>query len=197
MNNIQKGLGGLAISISMIIGSVVLVEGGYSDHPEDTGGPTRYGITEKVARANGYEGSMDELPLLVAESIYQTTYVVNPSYDKVMSLSKPVAHKLIDTGVNVGTKRASVWFQASLNALNRNGKDYPKIAEDGDIGPATLAAYSSLQTIRGSAKACSLVLKLVDVQQGNHYLNLTKHRSFTVGWIDNRIQNIPISDCNE
>jgi lysozyme family protein len=32
---------------------VIMVEGGYSDHPSDTGGKTQFGITEAVARANG------------------------------------------------------------------------------------------------------------------------------------------------
>ena len=31
-------------------------EGGFVDHPKDPGGSTRYGITQRVARANGYEG---------------------------------------------------------------------------------------------------------------------------------------------
>ena len=38
-------------------------EGGFVDHPSDPGGATRYGITERVARANGYTGSMREFPL--------------------------------------------------------------------------------------------------------------------------------------
>ena len=29
-------------------------EGGFVDHPKDPGGSTRYGITQRVARANGH-----------------------------------------------------------------------------------------------------------------------------------------------
>ena len=49
---------------------VVLIEGGYSDNPLDSGGKTKYGITEAVARAYGYTGEMRDLPLSVARAIY-------------------------------------------------------------------------------------------------------------------------------
>jgi len=36
-----------------LIDRVIGVEGGYADHPADRGGPTRWGITQAVARAYG------------------------------------------------------------------------------------------------------------------------------------------------
>jgi hypothetical protein len=42
-------------------------EGDYSDHKDDPGGKTRYGITEAVAREVGYRGDMRELPLDLAQ----------------------------------------------------------------------------------------------------------------------------------
>ena len=41
-------------------------EGGYSDHPADPGGKTRFGITEAVAHEVGYRGDMRELRDLLA-----------------------------------------------------------------------------------------------------------------------------------
>lgn len=38
------------------------IEGEYSDHPSDSGGKTRYGITEAKARAWGYDGPMSARP---------------------------------------------------------------------------------------------------------------------------------------
>jgi lysozyme family protein len=32
------------------------------DHPADIGGPTRWGITQAVARRHGYTGEMHALP---------------------------------------------------------------------------------------------------------------------------------------
>ena len=49
-------------------------EGGYSNHPADPGGKTRYGITEAVAREVGYRGNMNELPLELAQRIYKEKY---------------------------------------------------------------------------------------------------------------------------
>lgn len=49
-------------------------EGGYSDHPADTGGRTMWGITESVARAHGYEGDMRDLPQSVAMQIAHDSY---------------------------------------------------------------------------------------------------------------------------
>ncbi len=44
-------------------------EGGFSDHPDDPGGKTRFGVTEAVARRVGYKGEMRELPLDLAKQI--------------------------------------------------------------------------------------------------------------------------------
>jgi lysozyme family protein len=45
-------------------------EGGYSDRGADRGGPTRWGITEKLARAKGYTGDMKDFPLESAKAVY-------------------------------------------------------------------------------------------------------------------------------
>ena len=49
-------------------------EGGFSDHPSDPGGATRYGITQRVARLNGYIGDMRELPIDKAKDIARREY---------------------------------------------------------------------------------------------------------------------------
>ena len=40
--------------IGAILASVIYLEGGYTDDPDDPGGKTKYGITERVAREYGY-----------------------------------------------------------------------------------------------------------------------------------------------
>ena len=54
-----KSVGAVVLAI---IGTVFALEGGYSDNPADPGGKTNHGVTEQVARANGYQGDMKALP---------------------------------------------------------------------------------------------------------------------------------------
>lgn len=177
-----------------ILAGVFAIEGGFVDHPDDPGGATNHGITEQVARANGYQGDMRELPKEFAEQVYVGQYVAAPGFDKVIAMSPAVGEKLVDAGINAGPGRAARWYQQALNQLSRGGADYPQVGADGQIGPKTLAAYQALERKRGRLKACELVLKLVDAQQGAHYMSLNKP-AFIVGWADHRLGNVPLARC--
>ncbi|NEU35504.1 hypothetical protein GN156_33150, partial [bacterium LRH843] len=85
--------------------------GGYVNNPADRGGPTKYGITESVARANGFKGNMKELPLDLAKAIYKKQYWTAPCFDLVNSISSTIAEELLDTGVNCGTGFAKPLLQ--------------------------------------------------------------------------------------
>jgi lysozyme family protein len=67
--------------IDQLIDDLITREGGYSNHPADRGGPTRYGITEAVARAHGYTGPMSLLPRDEAAAINRRLYWLRPRYD--------------------------------------------------------------------------------------------------------------------
>ena len=45
------------MDVEELIDELIEREGGYANHPADRGGPTRFGITEAVARAHGYARS--------------------------------------------------------------------------------------------------------------------------------------------
>ena len=62
------------MDIAALIDEVIAREGGYGHHPADRGGATNFGITEAVARANGYAGDMRRLPRAFAETIYRRLY---------------------------------------------------------------------------------------------------------------------------
>lgn len=88
------------MNIEQYLDELIKREGGYVNTPADRGGATTYGITEAVALANGFKGSMRNLPLDVAKAIYKKQYWTAPRFDQVNSISSAVAEELLDTGVN-------------------------------------------------------------------------------------------------
>ena len=176
--------------IDGLIEDVIDREGDYSNHPADRGGPTRWGITEAVARRQGYLGDMRRLPQSDAAAIYQQLYWIIPGFDRVAERAPKLAAELFDTGINMGTGTATGFLQRALNALNRGAKDYADLTVDRQIGAATLGALDSFFKQRGPAGE-SVLLKAVEALQGAHYLRLAETRpsqeAFLYGWLANRI----------
>lgn len=176
--------------IKEIIDEIIRVEGGYTNNPNDTGGATNFGITEKVARANGFTGDMKFLPESVARDIYMQQYVIAPGFDKVAGISAHVGAELVDTGVNCGPAVAGKFLQRALNAFNDEQKHYPDLLVDGGCGAKTIEALKKYFAIRGRDGE-STMLKALNCLQGAHYLSITESRpaneNFCYGWIKNRI----------
>lgn len=105
-------------------------EGGYSDHRDDPGGKTRYGVTEAVAREVGYRGDMRELPLDLAQRIYKERY-----WDAVQAEQLPadVRYIIFDGAVNSGVVQSAKWLQRACG-----------VKDDGAIGPQTIRAANAL-----------------------------------------------------
>lgn len=171
------------------INAIIDKEKGYVDHPSDRGGPTKFGITETVARLNGFTGNMQDLPRDFAAAVYTRRYIQEPKFNKVEELSPTIAEELIDTGVNMGPGMASLFFQKLLNAFNRRGKDYSDIFVDGRIGPASLGAFAAFLKFRG-AEGEQVFLKALNHIQGGRYLDIAENNEsqedFFYGWIKNR-----------
>ncbi len=138
------------MEIDDLIDELIEREGGYVNHPADRGGPTRFGITDAVARAHGYGGAMAELPRDEAAAIYRRLYWLRPRFDQVAERCPRVAAELFDTGVNMGPAVATTFLQRALTALNRGGKDFPDLIPDGRVGPATLAALDAFLDAAGA-----------------------------------------------
>lgn len=192
-NHIKYG-GTVAGALSLILAAVFNMEGGYVNNPRDPGGETNHGVTVAVAREAGYQGPMQDLPKETAKEIYVKGYVEKPNFHPMIEVQPAVAHKLIDAGVNTGPARPSRWFQLSLNALSNGGKSYPQTNVDGKVGSHTIQTYRALEKARGRVKACELIIKLLDSYQAQHYINVN-NPTFTVGWVDHRIGNVPLENC--
>ncbi len=165
-------------------------EGGYVHHPADRGGATCWGITEAVARANGYNGPMRLLSREVAADIYRRLYWSAPGYDRIAARAPLLAAELFDTAANMGPATASAFLQRALNALNRGASDFPDLRVDGRIGPGTLAALDAFALRRGRGGE-RVLLKAVEALQGERYLTLAERRpaneAFLYGWLANRL----------
>ncbi len=176
----------MTIAVEAAIEHTIGKEGGYSNHPSDTGGATMWGITERVARANGYTGDMRNLPRGKAVEIYRNQYFIRPGFAAVAAKSPKVGAELFDTGVNMGPAYPQLWFQQVLNAMNNGGKLYADILEDGDIGPGTIRAFEAFLKSRGAAQAEVVMLKALNCLQGARYLDLSRGRAaneaFSFGW---------------
>ncbi|GDT12293.1 TPA: glycoside hydrolase family 108 protein [Escherichia coli] len=173
-----------------IFDAVLGKEGGYVNHPDDKGGPTKWGITEKVARAHGYQGDMRDLNRGQALEILEADYWYGPRFDHVATLSPDIAAELCDTGVNMGPSVATKMLQRWLNVFNQKGMLYPDIVADGGIGPRTINALRSYLTNRGRDGELVLV-KALNCTQGERYLMLAEKReaneSFVYGWMKERV----------
>jgi lysozyme family protein len=82
-------------------------EGGYSNHPDDPGGPTNHGITLAVARrywkADATAADLRAMPKSVAEDIYRRHYAAPLRYD---DLPAGVDYCVLDYGIHSGVARA-------------------------------------------------------------------------------------------
>ena len=164
------------IDVDAMIDALIDREGGYVNQSADKGGPTCFGITEAVARANGYAGPMRQWPRADAVEIYRRLYWVRPRFDAIATRSARLAAELFDTGVNMGPAVAVTFLQRALTALNRGGNDYPDLTPDGRIGPATLAALDTFLTTRGRNSGNAVLLRALEALQGERYLRLAERR---------------------
>ncbi len=162
----------------------------YTNDPSDSGGPTKYGITEVTARAYGYTGSMRDLTEDMAREIYLKRYWTGPGFDKVGAIFPKLGESLLDFGVVAGPQRSAKALQMCLNAMNQRGKDYPDVSEDGVIGPMTLHALKSYLDRRRNQEGAKVLYFMVAAQKSVHFVNCArsaeKNEKYEYGWQQQR-----------
>lgn len=185
--------------IPRIIEGVLQREGEkFTNDPNDAGGPTKWGITQKALSAYlGRPASILEVQNLSHDDAYKilyANYVSGPKFDLVAEMSELIGEELVDSGVNCGVSTATLWLQKILNCLNRNQKDFTDIAEDGRLGLGSLQALRVFLSLRGRPSAQDpthtegeLVLwRYLNALQGAYYISLgEKYKNdeeFIFGW---------------
>jgi len=175
----------------VMIDDVITREGDYVNNPADRGGPTRFGITQALARASGYQGDMKALPRTLAFDIYWRQFVTATGIDLLAKRSPELAAEALDTGVNMGAPWGVMFLQRALNAFNEGGKLWPDLAKvDGNYGgksDAALAAYLA-HPRRGRIDVLSAAMNAL---QGERYIGIAERNqsqeAFVYGWLLNRV----------
>jgi len=180
----------MTVLFDQFFDELMKVEGGYVNDSRDSGGATRYGVTEAVARANGWKGAMSALPLSLAKSIYKRQYWDALRLDDIQNLCPALCLKLADIAVNMGVKQAGFFLQRLLNALNNEGKIYPDIKADGAVGPITISTLRRFLSAR-APHGETVLIRALNCLQGEFYISLAERRqkdeAFLYGWLLNRI----------
>ena len=118
-------------------------EGGYSNDPDDPGGPTMYGCTLATYRAYYRNDSLTEDDLRKAteeeiRTIFLQEYFYKP---RLNLLSGRIAPAVFDFGINAGPAQSIKILQRTCNTLRRTSG---ALADDGIMGPLTAKKANSL-----------------------------------------------------
>lgn len=164
------------------------IEGGYANHPNDKGGETYKGIARKRhPNWNGWsfidaikkkvgpyadrinrEGEKDATLQQYVFRFYKEQFWDALNLDHIKD--ERVARELYDTGVNMGTGRAALFFQRVLNVLNRGERAYPNLRLDAIVGPNTITRFNQL-----SESDRFIAWKLLNCLQGEKYISICEN----------------------
>lgn len=152
---------------------VLLWEGGYSDVPGDSGGPTNFGITQReydVHRLANNEAVQPVRDITTEEvaHIYQNTYWNGVHGDQ---LPGPLDTICFDTGVNMGVGTAIM--------LLKQAEGRPISAE---LDPDTLAALA----VKTEAQCHEIGVALCNLREARYRAIADEHdndNQFLAGWL--------------
>lgn len=171
-------------------------EGGYVNHPNDRGGPTKYGITigalkswrKKEVTAN----DVKNLTIAEAKKIYKSNYWDKLNLDKVAY--QGIAEIAFDQAVNRGWKTGAKALQKCVNIIKKANKQ-TLLTVDGAIGPKSLNAISRLT----ASEAVDVVFEQVKESQIN-YVGIVRRNSsqmvFLLGWINRSHELLDTAKAN-
>lgn len=146
-----------ASQFDSIIDRILSHEGGYVNHPSDPGGETQWGISKR-----SYPNlNIRALTRKDAIEIYRRDFWNKVQGDR---LPRAFAFQVVDAAVNHGVGNSVKWMQKCAG-----------VAEDGVVGPKTLAAVASKDS-------ADLVLNLNAIRL-DFYVSLPTFAQFGKGWV--------------
>lgn len=152
-----------------IIDQTLAHEGEYSNNPNDAGGETKYGISKRSYPTV----DIKNLTLDEAKAIYKRDFWDNQRYSSIEDI--PLASKVFDLGVNMGTKNVVILLQRALKA---NG--FKNLSDDGIFGDSTKFALENSDPKR--------VLIALRSEAAGYYRRLvasnSSQSSFLKGWLN-------------
>ena len=171
---------------------MVELEGDYSDHPNDAGGPTRWGITKKVAEKYGYKGDMKKLSRGTAVDIYRKKYWDPLRPDEVVAVRMSLlAWEIFDVRVNMWGTTKEMWRRA-LNVLNRGGELYDDVDDDANLDAIIKVTKAAAKNLK---QADAVLACVVNSLQGARYVSLAEGEPdkevFMRGWLRKRVMMWP------
>lgn len=167
---------------------------GWGHDRDDPGGETISGISRvyhpgwpgwKIVDAQkelpGFPGNLSLIPELdgLIAQFYREAFWERLRCDEL--IDHEIAAELFDTTVNM--RGGPKFLQQAINKLNRNGRLYPDIAEDGDIGSQTLTALRLCLRYNPPPR----LVTVMNIYQGAHYLKRMDEDPANekyIGWFD-------------
>ena len=127
-----------------LVGKILEAEGGFVNHPNDTGKATNRGISwatwgrtaKSILGKEPTLGNLKDLTEGEAAQIYKQEYWDKMNLDSIED--KSLQHIIFDGGVNHGTGTSARMVQKSINALGG------QVKVDGALGPKTAEAVNKL-----------------------------------------------------
>lgn len=178
-------------------------EGVYSNEQSDPGGETYFGISR--VKNPDWQGwplidtcrNYPDFPGCLSKNggvrFYVGAFYRRNFWDylRLDEFEQDISDELFDTAVNQGKRQAAIYFQKSLNLLNRNQRYYKNISEDFMCGEETVLAYRAyMETRPDKTQLIKVLLKALNGFQFMRYVELVESNqvleTFFFGWVLNR-----------